>query len=79
MALRFYGKDGSDNTSCPAVLVDESDGSFIFVGWPVDDPDVTAEITIYNHVDEGEAVFRVPKQLRKAIWEACGGHDPSFD
>ena len=19
------------------------------------------------------------KQLRKAIWEACGGHDPSFD
>jgi hypothetical protein len=26
-----------------------------------------------------EAVFRVPKQLRKAIWEACGGHDPSFD
>jgi hypothetical protein len=79
MAIRFYGKEGSDNASCPSVSVDLEDGSLIFVGWPVDDPDVIAEVGAYSHIEEHERVFRVPKQLRKAIWEACGGHDPHFD
>jgi hypothetical protein len=79
MALRFYGKDGSESESCPAVFVDETDGSFIFVGWPVNEPEVIAEIQTCNHIDPGEQAFRVPRQLRKAIWEACGGHDPEFD
>lgn len=79
MALRFYGKGGSEQSSCPSVSVDEEDGSFVFVGWPVDDPAVTAEIGTHSHIDPGERVFRVPRQLRKAIWEACGGHDPDFD
>jgi hypothetical protein len=79
VAIRFYGKEGSDNTSCPSVSVDGRDGSFIFVGWPVNDPDVIAEVETCSHIEEGEKVFRIPKQLRKAIWEACGGHDPSFD
>lgn len=79
MAPRFYGKEGSDNDSCPAVLVDEADGSFVFVGWPITDPGVLAEIRSYNHIEPGEQAFRVPRELRKAIWEACGGHDPDFD
>jgi hypothetical protein len=79
MALRFYGKDGSENGGCPAVYVDEQDGSFIFVGWPIDDRGVIAEVETCNHVENGEAVFRVPRELRKAIWEACGGHDPDLD
>lgn len=79
MALRFYGKDGSDSDSCPAVLVDEEDGSLVFVGWPENDPNVIAEIMQYNHIEPHERVFRVPRELRKAIWEACGGHDPDFD
>lgn len=79
MAIRFYGKDGSENGSCPSVSVDEADGSFVFVGWPVNGPALIAEIEAYSHIDPGEQVFRVPKELRKAIWEACGGHDPDFD
>ncbi len=59
--------------------VDEADGSFVFVGYPEDDPSVIAEIEQYSHIDPGERVFRVPGELRKAIWEACGGHDPDFE
>jgi hypothetical protein len=65
MALRFFGKGGSEQSSCPSVSVDDKDGSFVFVGYPVNDP--------------GEQVFRVPRELRKAIWEACGGYDPDFE
>jgi len=62
MALRFFGKDGS----------------FVFVGYPVNDPGTIAEIETLSHIDPGEQVFRVPRELRKAIWEACGGYDPDF-
>jgi hypothetical protein len=79
MSLRFYGKGGSETGSCPSVSVDEADGSFVFVGYPENDPDVIAEIEKHSCIDPGEQVFRVPKELRKAIWEACGGHDPDFD
>lgn len=79
MALRFYGKGGSEQSSCPSVSVDEADGSFVFVGYPENDPNVIAEIQAYSHIDPGEQAFRVPRELRKAIWEACGGHDPDFD
>jgi len=79
MALRFYGKAGSENGSCPSVSVDDTDGSFVFVGYQVDDPGVIAEIQTHSHIELDERVFRVPRELRKAIWEACGGHDPDLD
>jgi len=79
MAIRFYGKAGSQSGSCPSVSIDLDDGSFLFVGWPVNDPDKAAEVMEHSHIDPGEQLFRVPKELRKAIWEACGGHDPDFD
>src|SRR6266571_8439358 len=66
MAIRFYGKDGSENGSCPSVSVDEADGSFLFVGWPVNDPALISEIETYSHIDPGEQAFRVPRELRKA-------------
>jgi hypothetical protein len=47
MAIRFYGKAGSQSGSCPSVSIDD-DGSFLFVGWPVDDPDKIAEILTYK-------------------------------
>jgi hypothetical protein len=79
MALRFYGKGGSEQNSCPSVSVDEADGSLVFVGYPIEDPDVIAEIQTYSHIEAHERAFRVPSELRKSIWEACGGHDPQFD
>jgi hypothetical protein len=79
MALRFYGKGGSQSASCPSVSVDDRDGSFVFVGYPVTDPEVVVEIETFSHIDPGEQAFRVPRELRKAVWEACGGHDPDFD
>lgn len=78
MALRFIGKGGSLSNSCPSVSVDDTDGSFVFVGYPENDPGVIAEIEAHSHIDPGERAFRVPRELRKAIWEACGGHDPDF-
>lgn len=79
MAIRFYGKAGSDSDSCPSVSVDLTDGSFVFVGYPITDPSVITEIESYSHIEPHEQAFRVPRELRKAIWEACGGHDPDFD
>ncbi|WP_371785308.1 hypothetical protein [Streptosporangium subroseum] len=79
MALRFYGKGGSEQNSCPSVSVDEADGSLVFVGWPIEDPDVIAEIQAFSHIEADERAFRVPSELRKSIWEALGGHDPKFD
>jgi hypothetical protein len=79
MALRFFGKGGSEQSSCPSVSVDDKDGSFVFVGYPVNDPGAIAEIEMLSHIDPGEQVFRVPRELRKAIWEACGGYDPDFE
>lgn len=38
MALRFVGKGGSEQSSCPSVSVDETDGSFVFVGYPETTP-----------------------------------------
>lgn len=40
MALRCIGKAGNGQGSCPSVSVDETDGSFVFVGDPVKDPGV---------------------------------------
>lgn len=79
MALRFVGKGGSEQSSCPSVSVDDTDGSFVFVGYPENDPGVIAEIEAHSHIEAGEQAFRVPRALRKAIWEACGGNDPDFD
>lgn len=79
MALRFYGKGGSENGGCPAVLVDDTDGSFVFVGWPVDEADVIAQVEAHSHINPGERVFRVPQELREAILEACGTHDPDLE
>ena len=76
MAIRFYGKEGSENGGCPSVSVDEADGSFIFVGWPVNDPALIADIETYSPIDPGEQAFRVPKQLRKAIEELVRMMDP---
>jgi hypothetical protein len=45
----------------------------------VNDPGTIAEIETLSHIDPGEQVFRVPRELRKAIWEACGGYDPDFE
>lgn len=34
---------------------------------------MSCEIKQYSrHIDPGEQVFRVPKELRKVMWEACG-------
>lgn len=74
MAIRFYGKGGSNSDSCPSVSVDDSDGSFVFVGYPVDDPSVIAGIQVHSHIEPNERVIRVPRVLRDAILEACG-HD----
>ncbi|MFD1539576.1 hypothetical protein [Nonomuraea guangzhouensis] len=79
MALRFWGKGGSHTDSCPSVHSDDSDGSLVIVGWPVDDPEILAKIREVAHIEPHEAAFRVPKELKKALWEACGGHDPSSD
>jgi hypothetical protein len=57
MAIRFYGKDGSQSGSCPSVSVDETGGSFLFVGWPLTDPALIAEIQTYSHIDPGEQAF----------------------
>ncbi|GAA3540045.1 hypothetical protein GCM10022419_020140 [Nonomuraea rosea] len=78
MPLRFYGKGGSDNSSCPSVHGDDADGSLVIVGWPVDDPDVLTQIRAVSHIEPHERAFRVPAELKKALWEACGGHDPHF-
>jgi hypothetical protein len=78
MRLRFYGKGGSDNSSCPSVHADEEDGSLVIVGWPVDDPEVLAKIREVSHIEPHERAFRVPKELKKSLWEACGGRDPDF-
>jgi hypothetical protein len=31
-----------------------------------------------SHIEPHERAFRVPAELKKALWEACGGHDPHF-
>ncbi|WP_433498544.1 hypothetical protein ACQP1K_27275 [Sphaerimonospora sp. CA-214678] len=78
MALRFYGKGGSQTDSCPSVHVDDTDGSFVIVGALVEDPDVLIEIQRESHIDPHERAVRVPRELRKALWEALGGHDPDL-
>jgi hypothetical protein len=78
MAIRFYGKGGSNSDSCPSVSVDEDDLSLLIVGELVEDPDVLAEIQKHSHIDPHERAVRVPRELRKAIWEALGGDDPNF-
>ncbi|MEV7908460.1 hypothetical protein [Streptomyces anulatus] len=78
MALRFYGKGGSEQESCPSVHLDERDDSLVIVGWPVEDPEVLAEIQKMSHIESHERAFRVPKEVKKALWEACGGNDPDF-
>ncbi|MEV6985524.1 hypothetical protein AB0M95_30280 [Sphaerisporangium sp. NPDC051017] len=78
MALRFYGKGGSHNDSCPSVHSDDADGSLVIVGSHVTDPQVLAKIQEVSHIDPHEVAIRVPKELKKILWEACGGYDPSF-
>lgn len=78
MALRFYGKAGSDNSSCPSVHLDDEDGSLVIVGRPEDTPEVLAKIREVSHIEDFERAFRVPAELKKSLWEACGGHDPHF-
>ncbi|WP_147267905.1 hypothetical protein [Spongiactinospora rosea] len=79
MTLRFYGKGGSEQESCPSVHVDDADGSLVIVGWPEEDQRVLAEIEAVSHIEPHERAFRVPRELKKALWEACGGNDPRFD
>ena len=78
MALRFCGKGGSQTDSCPSVHVDDTDGSLVIVGTLVEDPAVLAEIQRDSHIDPHERAVRVPHELRKALREALGGHDPDF-
>ncbi len=78
MALKFYGKGGSEQDSCPSVHADDTDGSLVIVGWPEEDPDVLAKIQEVSHIESHERAFRVPRELKKALWEACGGNDPDF-
>ncbi|GIH27599.1 hypothetical protein Aph01nite_59090 [Acrocarpospora phusangensis] len=79
MALRFYGKGGSQTDSCPSVHLDDSDGSLVIVGYPEEDSAVLDQIREVSHIEPHERAFRVPKELKKALWEACGGNDPHFD
>lgn len=79
MALRYWGKGGSHTDSCPSVHSDDADESLVIVGWPVEDPEILAKIQEVSHIEPHERAFRVPKELKKALWEACGGHDPRFD
>jgi hypothetical protein len=78
MALRFYGKGGSDTENCPSVSVDETDLSLVFVGWPIEDLEVIAEIEQYSHIAPDERAFRIPPDLRKAIWEPLDGDNLNF-
>ncbi|MEU5859779.1 MULTISPECIES: hypothetical protein [unclassified Nonomuraea] len=78
MKLRFYGKGGSEQDECPSVSVDEDTLDLVFVGIPIDDSDVIAEIEKHSRIYSTEQAFLIPKELRKAIWEALGGHHPDF-
>ncbi|MFI6319723.1 hypothetical protein ACIBG8_19470 [Nonomuraea sp. NPDC050556] len=80
MALRFYGKDTlSQSGSCASVHLDDSDGSLVIVGSKEDDPEVLDTIRQVAHIEDYERAIRVPKTVKKALWEACGGLDPDFD
>ncbi|MFF4989601.1 hypothetical protein ACFY19_20580 [Streptosporangium saharense] len=57
----------------------DDDGSLIIVGAAVTAPEVLAEIQQLSRIAPDELAVRAPKELKKAIWEACGGHDPHFD
>ncbi|KAA9379632.1 hypothetical protein F5972_08235 [Microbispora cellulosiformans] len=78
MALRFYGKGGSQTDSCPSVHADDTDGSLVIVGTLIEDPDVLTEIQRHSHIDPHERAVRVPRELRKALREALGEHDPDL-
>ncbi|TMR90365.1 hypothetical protein [Nonomuraea basaltis] len=78
MKLRFYGKGGSEQDECPSVSVDEDTQNLVFVGYPIDDPDVIAQIEQHSRIYKTEQAFLIPKELRRAIWEALGGHNPNF-
>ncbi|RJL35639.1 hypothetical protein [Bailinhaonella thermotolerans] len=78
MTLRFYGKGGSEQEECPAVFVDEETLDLVLVGVRVEDPQTVSEIKKYTDVYGNEGAFRLPRKLRKALWEALGGPDPDF-